>query len=249
MNNKIFIIIIAVIVILFLSFVIFSDNQVSDNQENSQRSNNTYGNSPQEVILEEAYSLGCPACAAHHPILKEIREEFKDQLVFKPVHFPLTASFRNALAAHRAVEAARQQSPELFWQLHDKLFEEREVWVDLDNPIQQIRVFAEEVGVDLDQFDIDFRSGKVNDIINADVKYLTDLGVDGTPAFILNGQILDEADDKAFAHIETAREFLNQYFENLENSNQVNGQNSETAPVEEEIGTEDPVVETEAENE
>ncbi|MCY4011022.1 MAG: thioredoxin domain-containing protein [Candidatus Saccharibacteria bacterium] len=214
MNNKIFIFLIALIVILFLGFVILGDNQ--DAPTVSQRSDNTYGVSPQNIVLEEAYSLGCPACAQHHPVLKPLRQEFQDKIIFQPVHFPLTASFRNALAAHRAVEAARQQSLDLFWALHDKLFEEREAWVNLDDPIDQIRVFAEEAGVDLEQFDVDFKSSKINDIINNDIKYVESLGITGTPTFILDGQVLEEADDEAFSRIETAREFINQYLENLE---------------------------------
>ena len=221
MSNKVLFAVIALI-ILGLGVIVLrggdSATETTDGDTASvanQRSQNIYGLplDESEVVLQEAYSLGCPACAQYHPVLKEIREEFKDKITFQVVHFPLTANFQNALAAHRAVEAAGRQNK--FWEMHDKLFEERDLWTynqassnPITNPVPQMNLFAEELELDVDKFKADFRSEQVNDIINNDSNYLSDeKNVDTTPTFILNGEVVDSNN---FSSAEAARATLNE---------------------------------------
>ena len=194
MNNRVFILIIVVLVFGALALIVFGGEDSTSTAEEPQRSSNTYGVSPSGVVLEEAYSFACPACGGAHTHLKTIREEYKDRVVFQPVHLPLTArpGFKNALIAHRAAEAAALQGDESFWALHDKLFEERDLWVELEgDPYPQIKLFVEEIGLNLEQFEADFKSEKVNGIIQADIDYLRKTkGIDSTPTFILNDEVI-----------------------------------------------------------
>ena len=192
MNNRIFIIIIAILVLGALAFIILGG---AGEEASSQLSSNTYGSSPHNIVLQEAYSLGCPSCAAAHPVLKQIREEYQDRIVFQPLHFPLTGSFPNAMTGHRAVQAAAMQGSDKFWAMHDKLFEEREAWVaPVKDPYSQIIVFAEELGLDIEQFETDFKSTAVNDVIRADERFLRDEhGISSTPSFVLNNEVVEFA--------------------------------------------------------
>ena len=210
MSNKIFLAVIGFILLIFLVLITLAAfrGDVEKTDLTGPSSNNKIGSSEQGVILMEAYSLGCPACAdAHTTILKQIREEYSDKIVFQAVHFPLTASFQNALAGHRAVEAAALQGK--FWEMHDTLFENRNLWTQqyTNNPVPQLEIFAAEIGLDIEQFKEDFRSEKVNDIINNDEDYMRSLGASATPTFFLNGERIERS---RLEPIEVARQTLNQ---------------------------------------
>ena len=231
MNNKILIAIIVLIVgVLF--WVIFSSDKTSENPDNQDgevvESLHVYGLALDEadVVLEEAFSLSCPACAQFHDLLKELREEYKDKIAFRVRHFTLTSQFPNVLAAHRAAEAAALQGQ--FWEMHDLLFEKRDLWIassdsnpNPSNAVPQMEVFAEELGLDLEQFKIDFKSKKVNDIVNADYKAMKERGVDGTPAFFINGEEIEKA---RLGNMTIARQTLDEY---LEDATKEEGENNQ----------------------
>ena len=190
MSNRMLLGVIATVIILLGILIIFSRDKTEATEPSS---NNTYGTSEKNVVLMEAYSLGCPACADAHPLVQEIREEYGDRVIVRVVHYPLVAKFQNALAGHRAVEAAAKQGK--FWEMNDLLFENRSLWVFAEtqnsNPTPQIEVFAEQLGLDIEQFKQDFGSVETNRIINGDIKYLEGLGVSETPTFFLNGQKME----------------------------------------------------------
>ena len=219
MSNKVLLIIIAFILIL-VALIVFSKND--DVVPTEPASNNTYGNSESRVVLMEAYSLSCPACASFHPLLKEIREEYKDRILFQVVHFTLSGTSRsgglqNARAAHRAVEAAARQNK--FWEMHDLLFENRESWTvpTTSNPVPQIEVYAQELGLDLAQFKEDFASEEINEIIQNDEKYLKSLKVTETPTFFING---DKLDNQQLASLDIARQTLDRALEQAATTSQ-----------------------------
>ncbi|MYB39745.1 thioredoxin domain-containing protein [Candidatus Saccharibacteria bacterium] len=207
MSNKIVIAVIAVIV-LVLGILVFLNLNRETSPVTEPASSNTFGTG-EELVLVEAYSLGCPACADYHPILKEIRQEYADKITFQAVHFPLTVNFGNARAGHRAVEAAARQGK--FWEMHDILFERRDLWTaqHTDQPIPQIETFAEELGLDLEQFRQDFQSAAINDVINRDERYLKEVkGVSSTPTFFINGRRIAST---RLNSVDAARQTLNEF--------------------------------------
>ena len=200
MNNKVFIAIISVIVVGFLLFAI---TRPANNS--GELSNNFAGNGSAEVVVIEGYSLACPACAQAHPIIKEIRQAYEDQIKLQVMHFPLTASFgANARIPHRAVEAAAIQGQDKFWALHDHIFENRDDWVG--KPAEDIYTkmveYAQIVGLNVEKFEIDYDSNIVNNKINNDIAYLQELGATATPAFFINGEKIETAE---FATVELAK--------------------------------------------
>ena len=157
------------------------------------------------ITLIEAYSFSCPACAEFHPILKQIHEEYSDEIVFQVVHYPLSDNFKNARVGHQAVEAAALQGK--FWEMNDLLFEKRNLWTQqyTDDPVPQINIFAEEIGLDIEKFKADFESAEVSNIIDKDEEYLANLGVVSTPTFFINGE---KVESSQLSTIETARQTL-----------------------------------------
>jgi len=145
------------------------------------------------VTMIEYSSLGCPHCAAfHRDTLPKIKKEYIDtgkvKLVFKD--FPLSFH-EQAMPAALAAECAGEQGN--YWEMHDKLFGEQSRWVDNPKADDVLKQFADELGLDTKQFNECYDSRKYEDEINADMQEGIAAGVQGTPAFFINGQFISGA--------------------------------------------------------
>lgn len=203
MDKRFLGILVAVVVVLGGVFWFTRDKSqtnTSSNNGNSngnvQPSNHTYGEGKSGVTLTEYADFQCPACGAYFPIVKEVKEKYKDQVTFQFRSFPLVKLHQNARAAHRAAEAAAKQGK--FWEMHDLLYENQQSWESLPDPKSAFEGFAQQIGLNIDQYNKDFASDEVNDIINADFSEGSKLGVNSTPTFFLNGKkVTDNPQDVA----------------------------------------------------
>lgn len=150
---------------------------------------------PQEdavVTLEEFGDYQCPPCGALHPTLKRLKQEFGSNLSFIFRNLPLTTIHKNALVAAQAAEAARMQSR--FWEMHDLLYENQDLWKDDINPKSIFVKFAEDLGLDKSRFARDMDDKEVKFRIEADQSAATERSVDGTPTIFIDGRrLLPEA--------------------------------------------------------
>lgn len=144
------------------------------------------GNPDAEVVLVEYSDFQCPACQQFAPIVKEVVNEYGDQLRFEYRHFPLTAIHPFAVPAARAAEAAGQQGQ--FFAMHDLLFENQSTWSNSGNPNVFFTQYAEELGLDMDLFKQHMRASIITDKVNDEFNEARDLGFTGTPTFTLNGE-------------------------------------------------------------
>lgn len=143
------------------------------------------GNPEATVTLTEYSDFQCPACGQFYPIVKEILEEFGDDLRFEYKHFPLVTIHRFAVPAAKAAEAAGQQGK--FFEMHDKLFENQSTWSNAASPTIYFYQYAEELGLDMDTFKRQMRSSLIDDKIQAEFDEAREKGLTGTPSFFLNG--------------------------------------------------------------
>jgi protein-disulfide isomerase len=145
----------------------------------------TKGPDSAKVKIVEWSDFQCPFCARVTPTLVKIQLEYGDdvQIAFK--HLPLSMHAK-APAAHAASEAAHQQGK--FWGMHDKIFAaQREM-----SEAKYIE-YANELGLDIDQYNKDVKSPKVKSRIEGDVAAASKLGVTGTPSLFINGRFLSGA--------------------------------------------------------
>jgi protein-disulfide isomerase len=145
---------------------------------------------PQDApaTLVEYSDLQCPACASYHPILTLLNEEFGDQLRFVYRHYPIRQIHPNAEDAARAAEAAGRQGK--FWEMHDLLFENQDDWANESDPSGIFEEYAKGIDLDLEQYRTDIESDEVREAINADYQSGLRLGVNATPTFFFNGQVI-----------------------------------------------------------
>lgn len=150
------------------------------------------GNPEAKVELIEYGDFSCPACGAIHPIVEQAIQSYQDDIVFTFRHFPLERLHPNAVAAHRAAEAAANQGK--FWEMYDLLYQRQQVWtrqgsgVSVEGAIETFKQFATELNLDMEQYQADTQSQETFNAIDLDIQSGNQLGVSGTPTFFLNGE-------------------------------------------------------------
>jgi protein-disulfide isomerase len=137
------------------------------------------------VQIEEFGDFQCPPCGLFHPILKEMKKEFGDQLRVTFREFPLSALHKHAIAAASAAEAAGMQGK--FWEMHALLFENQQAWHEQEDARPIFEAYAKQIGLDIDRYRRDMNGQAVADRITEDGKRGHALGVKGTPTVYLNG--------------------------------------------------------------
>jgi len=137
------------------------------------------------VTLEEFGDYQCPPCGALHPTLKKLKQEYGTNLNFVFRNLPLTQIHKNALAAAQAAEAARMQ--DRFWEMHDFLYENQELWRDDINPQAIFVQKAADLGLDTARFRRDMGDKQVQLRMEADADAAAQLGVQGTPTIFIDG--------------------------------------------------------------
>ncbi len=141
------------------------------------------GNKDAQITLVEFGDFQCQHCGQAHPLLKRLLKEKGDefQLVFR--NFPLQEIHPQAHMAALAAEAAGKQGK--YWPMHDLIFEHQEqlgghFLLDL----------AKRLGLDLHQFGNDWKSDPIVNKVESDFESGVRSGVNGTPTFFINGNIL-----------------------------------------------------------
>ena len=199
--SKGFMAVIAAVVLIFIGVAVFGGHKTKSNNSSSstsgQPTNHVEGSGKSGVTLVEYGDYQCPYCEQYYPVVKQIAAQFNDQIKVQFRNYPLINIHQNAFAGARAAEAAALQGK--FWEMHDLLYSNQQQWSEASNPSQYFQQYAKQLGLNVDQFNKDYSSNKVNDAINADRAAGDKLSVQGTPTFFLNGkQIQIKADASAF---------------------------------------------------
>jgi protein-disulfide isomerase len=140
------------------------------------------------VTVVEFLDFECEACRAAYPIVEQLRERYAGEVTFVARYFPLPSHF-NAERAARAVEAAARQGE--MEAMYRKMYETQSSWGEAQMPQDDLfRGFAEEIGLDMEQYDADYASQEVADRVQRDVDDGLELGVQGTPTFYVDGEPL-----------------------------------------------------------
>jgi protein-disulfide isomerase len=138
------------------------------------------------VTIVEFSDFHCPFCKRVLPTLKDLEAKYGDKvkLVFRD--FPIEQLHPGARKAHEAARCASEQGK--FWAYHDVLFDKAP-----QTSANDLKADAREVGLDLAKFDQCVASGKHKELVQKDIDEGTRLGVNGTPAFFINGVALSGA--------------------------------------------------------
>ena len=180
--------VIGVIAVVLIGGSVWYSVQVSKSyNEGVVLSEHIKGNLSAPVTLTEYSDFECPACKQFEPIVLEVLVQYGDSIKFEYKHFPLTQLHPYAEQAARAAEAAGQQGK--FFEFHDLLLENQETWSPPNPaPAKNFTQYAEELGLDMTQFNRQSRSSLIKDKVQAESDEARGLGLTSTPTFFLNGQ-------------------------------------------------------------
>lgn len=193
MDKRFAMILAAIVVVLGGVFWFTKDKSTTKTNGNTSTaalSNHVIGANAKKVNLTEYGDFQCPACGAYHPVIKQLIEKYKNDIVFQFRNFPLTSLHQNARAAARAAEAADKQGK--YWEMHDVLYEQQKSWETSSNASSVFEGYAAQLGLNIDTYKKDYASNEVNDVINADYNEGQKLNITGTPTFFLQGKKIED---------------------------------------------------------
>jgi protein-disulfide isomerase len=133
-------------------------------------------------VITEYGDYECPYSRMAFREIEQLERERGDfRFAFR--HFPLTQIHPHALNASAAAEAAARQGR--FWEMHDLLYHRQKALEDDD-----LRAYAGELGLDVEQFDRDRAGIDVARRIERDVESGLNSGeVRGTPTLFIDGRV------------------------------------------------------------
>jgi len=188
-------IIILVLALLISGFVILQslkpigEIKTLENRNHPQAVEMTLGNPDAKIVVEEFSDFQCVACFR---FWQNSEPEFIDKYVatgkvffkYAPFSFIGEESFQAAEAAYCANEQGK------FWEYHDMLFSN---WTGENignfNNLRLI-AFATSIGLDEKDFKSCFNSNKYASEVKQGVVYGNQNGVNATPSFLVNGQLV-----------------------------------------------------------
>jgi protein-disulfide isomerase len=135
-------------------------------------------NAPVTVVMFSDFQ--CPACSAFHPMLKKAMAAFPGKIRFVVRDYPLETRHQHAFRAAQAAYAANVQGK--FAEYADILYTHQDALDD-----DSLRKYADQLGLNLKQFEIDFNSEKSAAEIRHDIADGDSYGVAGTPTIYVNG--------------------------------------------------------------
>lgn len=149
-------------------------------------------NAPNTMV--EFYDYDCPYCRASLPAVKKAYEQHKNDTRFAFIEFPLDIHGPGAVLAAKASLAARAQ-PDKFLAFHYLMMGESEQMTE-----DMVMADAKKAGLDLRKLQADMDSPAIAKIVTDSHAFGKEVGLQGTPTFIINGVMYPGAmDDDAMA--------------------------------------------------
>jgi len=150
------------------------------------------GNPDAAITIVEFSDFQCPFCKRfHETTLPLIQKNYIDTGKVKFVYrdYPIQSLHPNgAFPAALASECADEQG--MFWEYHDKLFQNQKNWERLgtEDVVNVLKAYAEELGLNTNQFNDCLISAKYLDEVQKDLNDGLSYGVTGTPGFFIGNE-------------------------------------------------------------
>ena len=142
----------------------------------------TIGPADAKVTVVMFSDFMCPYCSQLAPAFKQLSKRFGDKvrIVFRA--FPLTMHAGADVSAEASLAAADQGK---FWEYHDILYDNLKAQSRSD-----LERYAQQLGLNMDQFRAALDSHKFKAQVEANVALGKSVGVEGTPSFVINAQLV-----------------------------------------------------------
>lgn len=148
------------------------------------------GDANAPVTIVEFSDFQCPFCKSFYDdTYGQIDEKYikTGKVKFAYRHYPLTSIHPLAQKSAEATECANEQGK--FWEYHDKLFATQDTWSPQEeaDAITSFVTYAGELGLDTTKFQSCLANDTYKKAVEDDMAAASQVQVDGTPAFFVNG--------------------------------------------------------------
>jgi len=147
------------------------------------------GNKNAPVTIVEYTDFQCPYCATGAGVMEEVLKKYKGNVRLVLKHNPLDFH-QFALPTSLYFEAIARQDIEKAWSFYQRIFQMQDRLKEGNSFLRQVAI---ELGVDMQGLDAALSSPELKARIMADIREANSFGIDGVPAFIINGKLLDGA--------------------------------------------------------
>ena len=134
------------------------------------------------VTIVEFSDFQCPFCGRANSTVENVWKSYNGKVRWVFKHYPLDFH-PDAPLAHRAALAAGEQGK--FWEMHDAIFLNQKA-IKRDDLIRT----AGTLGLEMTRFLADLDSANYQKVMQRDMAEGTQVGIDGTPTFFINGHRL-----------------------------------------------------------
>jgi protein-disulfide isomerase len=137
------------------------------------------------VTIVEFSDYQCPFCKRAEDVVDQVVKAYGDKVkvVFRDYPLPMHPEAR---LAHEAANCANAQGK--FWDYHRKLFANQQALAEAN-----LKTYAKDIGLDQAKFDDCLAKKPFKAAIDKDLEDGAKVGVNGTPAFFINGRMLSGA--------------------------------------------------------
>lgn len=149
----------------------------------------TKGPADAKVTIVVFSDFECPYCARAVKTMDRVFAAYPGQLKLVYRHYPLSFHKQAVKAAEGAICADEQGR---FWEFHDGLYERQS-----ELGVEDLKGQALRLGLDVRKFAECLDSGRTAAQVERDKAAGSRLGIDGTPAYFVNGVLMPGARDEA----------------------------------------------------
>ena len=182
-----------------------SGQSLTDEEKNNIIEDHYDGPTDAKVVVVEWEDFACSHCQAFHTYAEQIKDDYKDRVLFIVRDFSL--NYPNSVATLSAGNAvAKLDGNEAFWKMSEQLFKD-EKWISQAVPTSERKALFEEyaknAGVNIDDFNSlinNIANNGIEEKIDRDKRLGENMGVTGTPTWMVNGETvetLSESDIRA----------------------------------------------------
>lgn len=133
------------------------------------------------ITIVEFSDYQCPFCKKwYDDVLSRLMTEYKDQVRFVYLDFPLTSIHPQAQPAAEAAHCAGEQNA--YWQFHNALFSDK---YGLSN--EAYPKYAAELGLDMTAFNTCVSERRYQQTVTNNANFALTVDVQSTPTFFVNG--------------------------------------------------------------
>ena len=187
----------------------YSQEKTTQNSLNLKRSKLEDSTSPflgpisAPITIVEFADFKCSVCKTTYPIMHKINTNFKDKVKIIFRNFPIESAHPGANKLAQLGVCANEQDK--FWEIHDYLFtNQSELPTTIDN--SYLLNVGEKLGLDVKKLTLCIDNNKTVSKVNDDFSLGSSLGLQGTPTFFINGEMVEGE-----VPWETWKKFFEQY--------------------------------------